>query len=168
MGNVLCADDGFGVVVAEALAARRLPPRVKVVEVGIGGMHLVQELMAGWDALIIIDAVERGAPPGALFVLEPDPDEVVQPAQAWAALTDIHYTVPAQVLAMAKALGVLPARVLIVGCQGAAVDELRLDLSAPVRRAVAGALETIEALVAQLHAAEPAPASWSARDARPA
>lgn len=168
MGNVLCADDGFGVVVAEALAARTLPPRVRVVEVGIGGMHLVQELMAGWDALIIIDAVERGAPPGTLFVLEPEPAEAVRPDQAWAELSDIHYTVPAQVLAMAQALGVLPARVLIVGCQGAAVDELRLDLSAPVRTAVTGALDTIEALVAQLHAAEPGPASWSASDARPA
>ena len=168
MGNVLCADDGFGVAVAEALAARALPPQVKVVEVGIGGIHLVQELMAGYDALIIIDAVERDAPPGSLFVLEPDPGEAARPDQAWAQLTDLHYTVPARVLAMAKALGALPDRVLIVGCQGSAVDELQLELSAPVRAAVAEAIDTIELIVEQLHAAAPGPASGSGTDVRPA
>ena len=138
-----------------------------MVEVGIGGLHIVQELMAGWDALIIIDAVERGAPPGTLFVLEPGAREAVLPDQPWAELTDLHYTVPARVLAMAQALGILPDRVLIVGCQGSAVDELQLELSAPVRSAVAGAVDTVEALVAQLEG-QPGPASWSGTDVRTA
>lgn len=168
MGNVLCADDGFGVVVADALAARTWPPEVKVVEVGIGGIHLVQELMAGWDAVIIIDAVEHGAPPGSLFVLEPEAGEAIRPDQAWAELTDTHYTVPARVLVMANALGVLPERVLIVGCQGSAGEELGLELSAPVRAAVAAAVEAVESIVEQLQATETGRTSWSGTDVRPA
>ncbi|MBA2391102.1 MAG: hydrogenase maturation protease, partial [Geodermatophilaceae bacterium] len=58
MGNVLRGDDGFGVVVAQALAdGRPLGEGVQVMEVGIGGIHLVQALMAGFDVLVVVDAV---------------------------------------------------------------------------------------------------------------
>ena len=47
VGNVLHGDDGFGVEVANRLAAdESLPPWVHVAETGIGGIHLVHELMA--------------------------------------------------------------------------------------------------------------------------
>ena len=60
MGNVLRRDDGFGVEVAKRLAlSTTLPADVKVIEVGIGGIHLVQELMDGYTMLVIIDAIER-------------------------------------------------------------------------------------------------------------
>lgn len=69
VGNVLRRDDGFGVEVARRLAtcwrqdSAALPDGVNphVIEVGIGGIHLVQELMVGYDALVIVDAVERGS-----------------------------------------------------------------------------------------------------------
>ena len=70
MGNVLRYDDGFGVELARRLAQTWAAPTpaARVVEVGIGGVHLVQELMAGYDALVVLDAVERGSPPGTLHV----------------------------------------------------------------------------------------------------
>ena len=46
VGNKLRADDAFGVEVANRLMAMDLPEGVKVVETGIGGIALVQELQA--------------------------------------------------------------------------------------------------------------------------
>lgn len=151
MGNVLCGDDGFGVAVANALIGRASPPGVHVIEVGIGGIHLVQALMDGYDALIVVDAVERGAPAGTLFVLEPDVPECapVQLEGDVQAFADMHLAVPARAMVLARALGVLPRRVLIVGCQGANL-ELGLGMSAPVCAALERALERIGAIVAEL------------------
>lgn len=149
MGNALSGDDGFGVAVAHALAARRLPPEVHVIEVGIGGIHLVQELMEGYEALVVIDAVERGAEPGTLFVLEPDVP-AIDPENSKGLLADVHYTVPSRALMLAKALGVLPSSVLIVGCQGEVVDTLDLELTPVVKRSVGRAVERIEAIIGRL------------------
>ena len=71
IGNVLHGDDGFGVAVAQRLAQRPdLPPNVKVVETGIGGISLVQELFDGYDVLLMVDAVDRRGAPGQIFLLE--------------------------------------------------------------------------------------------------
>ncbi len=72
MGNVLRGDDGFGIRVVEELTKNfNLSEGVDVYEAGIGGIALVQELMNGYDALIDVDAVGKGAAAGTLFVLEP-------------------------------------------------------------------------------------------------
>jgi hydrogenase maturation protease len=128
VGNVLRADDGFGPAVAARLTD--LPAGVEVVETGIGGIALLQEILDGCDGLIVIDAVDRGAEPGTVFVLEP---EVEEPAH----VPDVHLANPRRVLMMAKAMGALPGRVVIVGCQPAEVDELGEQLSERVERAVA-------------------------------
>ncbi len=127
VGNVLRGDDGFGPAVAERLTD--LPAGAEVVETGIGGIALLQELLAGCDGLVLIDAVDRGAVPGTVFVIEPDVLEGEHVA-------DVHLANPDRVLTMAKAMGALPERVLIVGCQPAEVDELERGLSPPVARAV--------------------------------
>jgi hydrogenase maturation protease len=146
MGNVLCADDGFGVAVANALMPHALASEVDVIEVGIGGMHVVQALMDGYDALIIVDAIDRGAQPGTLFVLEP---HLALSEDTTVSIADLHLAVPARVLAVARGLGVLPPRVLLVGAQTATV-ELGLHMSEPVQRAVAGAVRQIVQIVQAL------------------
>lgn len=153
MGNVLRRDDGFGVEVARRLAGdASLPDGVRVVEVGIGGIHLVQELMAGYDALVVIDAVERGSEPGTVHLLAAEVPDLV----GWSDdergdfLADTHYTTPAKALILAKALGVLPPRVYILGCQPADAAELGIGLSGMVERAVAEAVETLATLVTNL------------------
>jgi hydrogenase maturation protease len=141
VGNLLRGDDGFGVEVAQRLLA--CPPyipgaTVTIIETGIGGLHLVQELLAGYDALVILDAVEREAPPGTLFLLEP---ERVEPAR-WPTevlrdfFADTHYAEPSHALALAEGIGARPPHVLIVGCQVAAVDDLLQGLTPAVARAV--------------------------------
>jgi hydrogenase maturation protease len=162
MGNVLRRDDGFGVQVANLLSnEKRLPAAVKVIEVGIGGIHLVQELMDGYDALIVIDAVEKGSAPGTLHVLEAQVPELEtwNDDQRGDFLADMHYTTPSKALVLAKALGVLPPQVYIVGCQPAEADDLGIGLTDPVSQATDGTVREIERIVQRVMKQAVAPAT---------
>lgn len=149
MGNVLHRDDGFGVAVADALAERRLPESVTVLDVGTGGIHLVQALLDGFDALIVVDAIQRNARPGTVFVLEPEVPSLDEytPEERHEMLIDMHYTVPSRAMILARALDSLPGRVWIVGCQPLEVDALGTGLSDVVGSAVPTAVDRIETLV---------------------
>lgn len=133
MGNVLRRDDGFGYAVAERLTD--LPEGVEVLETGIGGIPLLQELMQGCDGLVLVDAVDRGAEPGTVFLIEPD---IGEPSN----VPDMHLANPDQVLAMAKGMDILPPRVLLVGCQ-LGDDGLGEELTPAVARAVEGAAASV-------------------------
>lgn len=137
VGNVLRGDDGFGPAVAGRLA---LPDGARMVETGIGGIALLQELMEGWDGLVVVDAIDRGAEPGTVFRIVPDVGEPVH-------VPDVHLANPERVLTTAKGMGVLPDQVVIVGCQPAEVDELGEGLSPAVERAVDVAAREVERTV---------------------
>lgn len=147
IGNVLRCDDGFGVAVAGDLQGRpdELPPGTRVIEVGIGGIGLIQELMEGYDALVLVDAVDRQAEPGTVFVLEPEvPDVAGLPAEERRVMAaDMHELIPSRALVLAAALDVLPPRVRIVGCQPVETDDLSTELSAAVEAAVPRAAATV-------------------------
>lgn len=143
VGNLLRGDDGFGVILAQRLMAD--PPQIAgavttIIETGIGGIHLVQELLTGYDALVVLDAVERGGAPGTLYVLEPERAD----PEAWAVearrdfFADTHYAEPSRALALAEAIGAQPPRVLIIGCQIRvdSIEHLLQDLTPAVARAV--------------------------------
>lgn len=149
MGNVLRGDDGFGVEVARRLQREGAPAGVKVIEVGIGGVHLVQELMDGYDLLVIIDAVERGSRPGTLHLLAATVPNLADwpPAEREAFLADTHYATPAKALVLAKALGVLPAEAYILGCQPLDATAIGIGLSEPVQLATERALLELARLV---------------------
>jgi hydrogenase maturation protease len=138
VGNLLRGDDGFGPAVTELLG--HLPAGAEVVETGIGGIALLQELMLGCDGLVLIDAVDRGAAPGTVFVLEPDVGEGVHEP-------DVHLANPDRVLSMAKTMGYLPDRVRIIGCQPLEMDELCQGLSPVVARALPLAVQRVEETV---------------------
>lgn len=151
VGNVLQGDDGFGVKVAQQLAERTdLPPGVNVIEVGIGGMSLVQELFAGYSALVVVDAVDRGGTPGTTYLLEAEvPDLADMPAEEREDhLADMHLATPARAFVLAKGLGVLPPLVYILGCQPHTIEDLSIGLSEAVEGAVA---PTVERLVREVH-----------------
>jgi hydrogenase maturation protease len=146
VGNVLRGDDGFGIAVVQHLAKRRdLPPTVTVVEVGIGGISLVQDLLDGYDVLLIVDAVDRGGAPGTIYLLEPEvPDLATWPfEQRQDFLADMHMTTPARALILARALGVLPPSLYLLGCQPTTCDDLVIGLSETVERAVAPCVERL-------------------------
>jgi hydrogenase maturation protease len=152
VGNVLRGDDGFGVVVVQRLEAQGTPPEVKVLDTGIGGIHLVQELLDRTDALIIVDAVDRGRAPGTVFVIRPEVEDVNRLSlhERNDFLADMHYATPERALVLARALGVLPESAWIVGCQPEDAERLGEGLSAPVEAAVEPALEEVRRLVTQI------------------
>lgn len=149
IGNVFLADDGFGVEVARRLAQRELPAGVKVADFGIRGMDLAYELQEDYDAAILIDAVPRGQAPGTLYVIEPD----LVNAEP---VLDAHSMDPVRVLGLARTLGSLPPRVLVLGCEpgtGMSLEddeELVMELSAPVTAAIEKAVELAESLLEDL------------------
>jgi hydrogenase maturation protease len=154
VGNILRGDDGFGVIVAEELARRSLPTGVDLIETGIGGMSIVQQLMDGYDAMIVIDAVDRGAAPGTVFVLDPqvaDPN-TLSPEEWRQQFSNLHLAEPSRILLLARAAGVLPSRVILVGCQPERIDEYEPTLTATVQSAVpvaaARALELATSMLA--------------------
>lgn len=147
MGNVLRQDDGFGVAVIAELQERGdgLPPGTRVLEVGIGGIGLIQELLDGYDVLVLVDAVDRGGEPGTVYVLEPEVPDVsaLAPEQRRILAADMHEMVPSRSLVLAAAMDVLPPRVRIVGCQPAETDELSMDLTPAVAAAVPVAVAAV-------------------------
>lgn len=152
VGNVLRGDDGFGAAVVERLIKQGVPDGVRVVETGIGGIHLVQELMVPTGALIVVDAVDRGRPPGTVFVMRPDVRDVtaLPAAQRRDELADMHYATPERTFMLAGALGVLPAESWIVGCQPEDADRLGEGLSEPVTAAIDTAICEVRRLLATL------------------
>lgn len=138
VGNVLRGDDGFGVEVARRLESVTLPDGVQVIETGIAGIALVQELQAGWDALIIVDTIDRGKPAGTILVIDPEVVDVA--GLGWAErqdlLADMHLATPGRALMLAKALGVLPPVVRLIGCQPLDAGRVGIGLAPEIFAAV--------------------------------
>ena len=144
VGNVLNGDDGFGVQLAWRLAKRALPAGVKVIETGIGGMSLVQELMLGYDAVLLLDAHQSGGTPGTVRLLEPSLPDLsgLDAHQLRDYFADTHYATPMRALALLERLGRLPRRVAVIGCEPVQQEGMAIELSAPV----AAALDPAEAM----------------------
>ncbi len=66
IGNVLVGDDGFGPYVVKTFQARyAVASNVDVVDAGTPGGDLVP-LLAGYDAVILVDTVRAEAEPGSI------------------------------------------------------------------------------------------------------
>jgi len=152
MGNILRGDDGFGIrVVAKLSEISKLLAGVEIYEAGIGGIALVQELMNGYDALIVVDAVEKGGEAGTIYVIEPlEHQTEIDNEKLHESMVDMHYADPSKVLLMAKALNVCPPKVFLVGCQPEYVDDAVEGLRPLVERAVPQAVKEVLSLIDEL------------------
>lgn len=153
VGNELKGDDAFGIRCAQALDQDpRKPENCVVQQTGIGGIHLVQELMRGYDALIMFDAFDRGGAPGELWLLEPElpKAEDMDDRERRDFFADVHYATPVRALTLAQSVGALPPLVRIIGCQPQDPDsfdtEMNASVAASVPRAVEMALEVLAKL----------------------
>jgi hydrogenase maturation protease len=135
IGNIFLGDDGFGVEVAN---------RLGVADFGIRGVHLAYELLEGYDALVLIDAMPMGEAPGTVAVFEPDVDSLEA-----APMMEAHSMNPAIVLGLLRSLGGAMPKVLIVGCEPLSVEE-GIGLSEPVAAAVEPAACTVRRVLADL------------------
>ena len=157
VGNKLRADDAFGVEVAARLMAMDLPEGVKVVETGIGGIALVQELQSGYDALIVVDAVDRGRPPGHVMLIAVEVPHVddMEWGERYDFLADVHLATPERALIMSKALGVLPDNTIMVGCQPVDAETPGIPMSPEVTAACDVAVREILRHLTELTGQEP-------------
>jgi hydrogenase maturation protease len=147
IGNIFLSDDGFGVEVANRLAAGPMPPGVRVADFGIRGVHLAYELLDGYEGLVLVDAVPMGEAPGTVAVIEPG--SAGGCADGDAPVVDAHSMSPDVVLATLSRLGGSVGHVLVVGCQPACLDE-GIGLSVPVAAAVDGAVGLCRQLAVEI------------------
>jgi hydrogenase maturation protease len=151
LGNIFLSDDGFGVEVARRLAREELPDGTTVTDYGIRGMHLAYDLAQGWDATILVDAVQRGGEPGTVYLIEPEPrpptdGDGSSPGLTESMVFDPHGMQPDVMLGMTGMLGAEAGRVLVVGCEPASAAE-GIGLSEPVAAAVEEAARMVMDLV---------------------
>ena len=152
VGNLLRGDDGFGIRVIQQMELRPSDEGVHISEVGISGLSLVHELMTGYDACIIVDAVQRGGKAGTLYLLEPEAQNLseLDAEQLHRRMVDMHYAEPSRALVWAEALKIRPKSVFILACEPAGTEELSEHLSPAVGRAVCEAIKMIEDLIGRL------------------
>ena len=138
IGNVLWADEGFGVRCVEALQRQwTFGPQVRLVDGGTQGLYLIQHVQAA-RKLLIFDAIDYGLAPGTLKLVENDD----VPRFLGAKKMSLHQTGFQEVLTLAQLTEQYPQEVLLVGCQpqeledalALGVDRLRTWGAAPVPR----------------------------------
>ncbi|SDB34086.1 hydrogenase maturation protease [Flavobacteriaceae bacterium MAR_2010_188] len=147
VGNELKQDDAFGIEFVKAFRNKvKIPDHIKLMEVGIGGIHLVQELHYGYDILIMVDAVDWGEKPGHLHFKEMESVADIDDMPVFEKrtfLADMHYTNPIRALMLAKALDVLPKKIYIFGCEAKEHEDFAIGMSDVVIDAISKGIEKL-------------------------
>jgi hydrogenase maturation protease len=158
VGNIFLGDDGFGVEVVKRLAGRELPEGVEVKDFGIRGMDLAYALQDNYELVVFVDATPRGEEPGTVYLIEPEIEE------GGAVSLDTHGMDPVKVIRLSRALGTSPTRTLVVGCEPQVIpgrrggsqthpyDDMLMEMSEPVQRAVDEAVKLVESIVEEVNA----------------
>lgn len=137
IGNLLWADEGFGVRCVEALVqAYELPEGVSAMDGGTQGLYLLPYVQAA-RKLIVFDAVDYGLTPGTLRLVE---NEDV-PRFMGAKKMSLHQTGFQEVLAAAELTGQRPETMLLIGVQPAELDDYGGSLRPEIKAQVAAAVE---------------------------
>ncbi|WP_439673003.1 Hydrogenase expression/formation protein HoxM (plasmid) [Cupriavidus necator] len=138
IGNVLWADEGFGVRSVELLQQRyEFAPNVQLIDGGTQGLYLIHHVQEA-DRLMIFDAIDYGLAPGTMQVIE---NEDV-PKYLGAEKMSLHQTGFQEVLALAQLTGRYPEQVVLIGCQPDTLEDYGGSLRPSVKAAIEPALHT--------------------------
>jgi hydrogenase maturation protease len=143
IGNPYRGDDGAALAVVEQLRAL-LPGDVEVVACEQEPTRLL-EAWADAEAAVVVDAVASGGEPGALHRY--DTTEEAVPARVFRSST--HAFGVGETIELGRALGRLPARVIVYGIEGQTFetgDELSVPVAAAVDRTVAAVADDVRRL----------------------
>ncbi len=144
IGNLLWADEGFGVRAVEALHREwAFPDAVRLMDGGTQGIYLVQHIRQA-DILIVFDAVDYGLPPGTLKLVQGD--EV--PKFLGVKKVSLHQTGFQEVLAMAQMMGDYPAHLLLIGVQPAELEDYGGSLTRQVKAQIQPSIDAALAYLA--------------------
>jgi len=140
IGNLLWADEGFGVRAVEAMhRLYDVPENVRLMDGGTQGLYLVQHVREA-DILVVFDAVDYGLVPATIKLVE---DEEV-PKFLGAKKISLHQTGFQEVLATAELLGGGPKHLYLIGVQPVELEDfggsLRDELKACIAPCIAHAL----------------------------
>lgn len=146
IGNLLWADEGFGIRAAEAFHSRYADhSAVRVIDGGTQGVYLVQHIRET-DFLVVFDAIDYQLPPGTIKFIQDD--EV--PHFLGVKKMSLHQTGFQEVLAMAQLLGDYPSRLLLVGVQPVELEDFGGSLRDEVKAQIEPALDFAEKWLAGL------------------
>ncbi|MGM9427408.1 HyaD/HybD family hydrogenase maturation endopeptidase [Hydrogenophaga sp. MI9] len=136
IGNLLWADEGFGVRCIEALQRRyEFADHVSLIDGGTQGLYLIQHVQEA-DALLIFDAIDYGLEPGTLKQVRDD----AVPRFMGAKKMSLHQTGFQEVLSLAQLTEKYPRRVLLVGCQPQELEDYGGSLRPVVKAAMEEAI----------------------------
>jgi hydrogenase maturation protease len=116
VGNPYREDDGVGRWVAQHLRSFRVPG-LTIIEHDGEGTALMQ-VWAGWDNVLVVDAMRSGAPQGTLTQIDARAQSV--PVRLF---HTTHSFGVAEAVELARALGELPDRLRIYGIEGGRYGE---------------------------------------------
>jgi len=137
IGNVLWADEGFGIRTIETLHERYIfPDNVRVMDGGTQGIFLIPWVRNA-KRLLIFDAVDFGLAPATLKVIRDD--EV--PRFMGAKKVSMHQTGFQEVLASADLAGDLPLQMVLIGVQPELLDDYGGSLRNSVKMKIDPAIE---------------------------
>jgi len=143
IGNILWADEGFGIRAVEALNAEyRLPGDVCVMDGGTQGLFLLPWVRNA-SRLLILDAIDYGLTPGEIRVIRDDD----VPQYLGAKKMSMHQTGFQEVLVSAQMLGEFPRQLALIGVQPELLDDyggsLRPCVKARIPEAVGFAIDIL-------------------------
>jgi hydrogenase maturation protease len=145
IGNILWADEGFGVRVVEEFHRRYVvPDNVTLLDGGTQGLYLVN-FVQETDYLIVFDAIDYGVEPGTLKLVR---DHEV-PKFTGVKKMSLHQTGFQEVLSAADLLGQYPERLALIGCQALDLENWGGPLTDVVRSQIMPAIETACAVLAE-------------------
>lgn len=145
IGNLLWADEGFGVRAVEALNRDyEFPPNVILMDGGTQGLYLIEHVTSA-DILIVFDAVDYGLAPGSLKLVE---NEDV-PKFLGAKKMSLHQTGFQEVLATAELLGKAPRHLFLIGVQPVELEDYGGSLRPKVKEQMPAAIEHALAYLAR-------------------
>ena len=145
LGNMLLHDDGFGPALLNQLATSdRWNGEVEFVDGGTQGLALLAHL-SGRRALIIVDALKRGATPGTVHRLTLPELQELSPGRA----SSGHESNAGELLAAAQLLDELPDRLFVVGVEPEKIDT-GIGLSETVQEALPSASDQVTCLLNEL------------------
>ncbi len=127
LGNLLLGDEGVGVHVVRRLQRMPLPPEVEVIDGGTGGFELLA-LCRGRKKIIIVDAMQIDAEPGAVFRFAPE-----ELAKASRPVFSAHEGGVYELLHSMQMLAP-PPEVIIYGIAPAETQRMSMALSATLAR----------------------------------
>ncbi len=146
IGNVLWADEGFGVRCVEEIHRQyRFPDNVTLMDGGTQGIYLVQHVQAA-DVLVVFDAIDYGLEGGQMRLIHDDD----VPSFMGAKKMSLHQTGFQEVLATAELLGDAPEKLLLIGVQPVELEDfggsLRPAVKAQIQPAIDAAIDYLEKL----------------------